>query len=104
MLSEKQFLREIDETVEFYEKCIGSFAARTRQMIECEGCITALSKLVVSPEIQEGFKVLCDCGKLDRSFEALVVKYSHLFSEGVVEAAKWRMDNYGKLLDTSKNS
>ncbi|MCY3624915.1 MAG: hypothetical protein OXH71_05125 [Candidatus Dadabacteria bacterium] len=101
MLSQKQFLREVDETIEVYEKCIGSFAVRTRQMIEREGYIKALSKLVCSSELQKGFKILRDCGKLEYSFEALTVKYSHFFSKGVVEAAKWRLDNRDILLDSN---
>jgi len=103
MLSEKRFFREVDEMVELYERHIGSFAARTRQMIEREGRIKALSRLAVSANLQKGFMILRDRGKLDHSFEALIVKNSHLFSDKaeVVEAAKWRLDNSDKLLDDS---
>ena len=32
------------------------------------------------------------------SFEALVVKYAHLFSNDTVQAAQWRLDNPDGLL------
>lgn len=98
MLSKQSLLREIEETIKLYEETIGAAASRTRPMVEQYGPINALSKLVISPNLQQGFKALRDRGQLNRSFEALVVKYPHFFSNDAVEAAQWRLDNEGKLL------
>ena len=98
MLSKRSLLREIEESITLYEEAIGFAASRTRQMIERDGPINALSKLAISADLQQGFKVLRDRSQLDRSFEALIVKYSCFFCNDVVDAAQWRLDNEGKLL------
>lgn len=96
-LSEQALLRDVEYVIVLYEEVIGSAASRTRQMIERDGAINALSKLAVRPDLQKGFKVLRDSGQLDHSFEALIVKYQCLFSKDVVEAARWRLENADNL-------
>ncbi len=97
-MSEQALLEDIEIVIKLYEEVIGGFAARTRQMIDREGAIHALSKLAVSADLQHGFKVLRDKGKLNLTFEALIVKHPNFFSLDVVEAAQWRLDNADKLL------
>lgn len=97
-MSEQALLLEIEAAIDSYEHAIGNVAARTRQMIERDGAINALSKLAISADLQQGFKVLRDRGQLDQTFEALIVKYPELFSRNVVEAARWRLDNAEQLL------
>ena len=60
-------------------------------MIAEHGAIEALSRLIVSSDLQRGFKVLRDSDQLDKTFESLVVKYQLLFKTDVVEAAQWRL-------------
>ena len=96
-MSEQELLRDIEGAIALYEEAIGSAASRTRQMIEREGAINALSKLAVSADLQKGFRVLRDRGQLDHSFEALIAKYPGLFSNDVVAAAQWRIKNAKKL-------
>ena len=93
-----EFLAEVNEAIEVYEDAIGGFAARTRQMIDKYGAVDALSKLVQSPDLQSGFRVLRDQNELDRTFEAVIVRHPDLFQEQVVEAAQWRLDNADELL------
>ena len=90
-------LRDIEGVIALYEDAIGAAASRTRQMIERDGAINALSKLAVSADLQKGFRVLRDRGQLDSSFEALIGKYPCLFPNDVVEAARWRLQNADKL-------
>jgi hypothetical protein len=52
---------------------------------------------VVNADLQQGFKVLRDHGRLDKTFEALVIKFQHLFKPEVVQAAKWRLENPNEL-------
>jgi hypothetical protein len=92
-MSEKAFLDDVKKAIELYEEANGYAANRTRQMITDHGEIKALSLLMVSPDLQQGFKVLRDSSQLDKTFESIVVKYQHLFEPGVVEAAQWRLDH-----------
>ncbi len=91
------FRAEVKQAIEIYENTIGRAAARTRRMIEQLGEIEALSRLMVSAELQQGFKVLRDEKQLDKSFEALVIRFQDLFRPDVVEAAQWRLANPYKL-------
>lgn len=92
-MSEAAFKIEVEKVIKLYEEVIGREATRTWPMIEKFGEIEALSRLVVSPELQKGFKVLRDSKQLDKTFEALVVRFQHLFKPKIVEAAQWRLDN-----------
>ena len=97
-MSEKSFEDEVRHVIEVYENAIGHTATRTWQLITKYGEIEALSRLVVSPDLQKGFKVLRDRGQLDHTFEAVVVRFQHLFKSNVVQAAKWRLNNANALL------
>jgi len=92
------FISEVNEAIEVYEEAIGGFAARTRQMIENLGAVNALARLVQSPDLQRGFRVLRDRNELDRTFEAVITRHADLFQDQVVEAAQWRLDNADELL------
>jgi hypothetical protein len=92
-MSEAAFADEIEKTILLYEQAIGRPATRTRNMIAERGEIDALSSLVVSSDLQQGFKVFRDRQQLDKTFEALVLRFSSEFSRDVVEAARWRLDN-----------
>ncbi len=93
-----EFITEVNEAIDLYEKLIGSVASRTRQMINNYGMVEALSRLVVSADLQSGFKVLRDQDNLDSTFEAIVVRHPELFQVPIVEAAQWRLDNPHDLL------
>jgi len=87
------FLAAVAETIEIYEQMTGHAASRTRQMIQEYGEVRALSRLMISGDLQQGFRVLRDNGQLEHTFEALVVRFSHIFSAETVRAAQWRLDN-----------
>ena len=93
-----EFITEVNEAIALYEKLIASVASRTRQMIDRYGAVGALSRLVISADLQSGFKVLRDQDNLDDTFEAIVVRHSGLFPNESVEAAQWRLDNPHDLL------
>ena len=67
-------------------------------MIANYGEVEALSRLMVSADLQQGFKVLRDLNQLDKTFEALVVRFQHLFKPDVVQAAQWRLAHPYELL------
>jgi hypothetical protein len=97
-MQEAAFRAAVAHAVELYEHAIGHAASRTRNMIETHGEIEALSRLMISPDLQQGFRVLRDSGQLDQTFEAVVVRFRHLFPDEVVQAAQWRLDNPHSLL------
>jgi hypothetical protein len=92
-MPEDEFKREVEHTLELYEKLSGRAATRARPMIRDYGEKEALSRLMISADLQQGFKVLRDRGHLDRTFEALVVRFKHLFKTDVVTAAQWRLEH-----------
>ena len=84
---------EVETAIEAYESTIRGAATRTRRMIE-DGCeIDSLSRLMKSADLQQGFKKLRDAKQLDKTFEAVVVRFRDLFEPDVVESAQWRLDN-----------
>jgi len=96
-MSEENFHSQVAQAITLYERTIGHAAARTRQMIEDYGEKETLSRLMKSADLQQGFKALRDSNQLDATFEAIVVRFSELFSADVIEAAKWRLENAHKL-------
>lgn len=97
-MNEIEFTEEVQKVVIIYEREIGHAASRTRQMVDRLGEREALSRLMISGDLQQGFKVLCDRGLLDKTFEALVVRFKDLFKKEVVQAAQWRLDHPNDLL------
>jgi len=89
---------EIERAIHEYEQIIGHAATRTRQMIDRYGEVEALSRLMISPDLQQGFKALRDRDQLDLTFEAIVVRHPDLFNDDAVQAAQWRLDNPHDLL------
>lgn len=83
--------RAVDEAIAVYEQKTGVPASRTWPLIRQHGHVEAISRLVCSAELQQGFKVLRDSDALDMTFEALVVRHGDLFRDSVVEAAEWRL-------------
>ena len=98
-MSEAALKAEVVKVIKIYEEVIGHPATRTWPMIEKYGVIEALSRLMISPDLQTGFKALRDINQLDKTFETLVVRFKHLFKPNIVEAAQWRLDNPYELLD-----
>jgi len=92
------FLREVEQAIQLYEGAITHAATRTRNMIAQYGVIEALSRLMVTPDLQQGFKVLRDRDQLDKTFEAVVVRFQHPFAPDVIQAAQWRLTHPYDLL------
>lgn len=96
-MTDAALLSKIDRTIAVYERTTGHTATRTRQMLERYGAIDALSRLMVSADLQQGFKALRDSGQLLQTFEALVVEYPEIFPKSAVDAAQWRLDHAHEL-------
>jgi len=88
----------VEQSIQLYEAINGHNASVTRQMIQKHGAVVALSRLVVTSDLQQGFKVLRDSGELDKTFEAIVLRFQERFPPEVVEAARWRLEHPFQLL------
>ena len=56
------------------------------------GTVDAISRLVISGDIQSGFQKLADLGLIDWTVEAAVTKFPDEFSRDVRIVAAWRLD------------
>lgn len=54
-MSEGAFRDEVEHAIRLYEREIGHAATRTRPMIDEYGEVEALSRLMVSADLQQGF-------------------------------------------------
>jgi hypothetical protein len=68
------------------------------------GTVKAIKKLVVSGDIQSGFKRLVGLGLRDCTIEAAVLKYPTHFTRGELEAAKYRLDQAMAGVGSAKGS
>ena len=90
-----EYCQELENAITLYEKTIGHFASRTRNLIQNLGNIGALEKLMESHDLQRGFKILRDNDLLDKTFEATMIKFQNeiSFKENAIKVAKFRYDN-----------
>lgn len=60
-------------------------------MQQCHGTVEAISRLVISGDVQSGFSKLHKLGLLDHTIEAAVLKYPDEFSQQAHECAVFRL-------------
>src|SRR5690606_11715894 len=66
-------------------------ASRTWQLIEREGILEAVDRIVSRPSASQGYRVLVEMGLEDMAFENLVLSFSGSFSAAAVERAQSRI-------------
>ena len=73
---------------------LGYNPARFIQMLQDSDAVSLAKRLVVSGELQDGFKKMKALGRLDLTMENLMLnpKYSELFTKQELAAAKWRLE------------
>jgi len=74
-----------------------TLASRTRQMIKRYGIIGAAERAVNRKIEAMGYKVLVDIGLHDLTFEAVIVRFPEVFSQQIVELARSRLEEMGKI-------
>jgi len=89
------YIQKINDAIQLYEEAIGHFASRTHTLLQNYGNIGALEVLMDNVELQKGFKTLRDKNLLDRTFEAIMVKYKDDidFNKNAIEIAEFRLKN-----------
>lgn len=60
-------------------------------MRRSHGTVEAISRLMVSGDIQSGFKRMCELGLREYSMENVVLMFPENFKKPVREAAAWRL-------------
>jgi hypothetical protein len=87
--------QDINDVIKLYEDVTGHFASRTHTLILNCGNIGALEALMDNVKLQKGFKTLRDKNMLDKTFEAVMVKYKNEidFDKSAVKIAEFRLKN-----------
>ena len=98
----EELRQDIERCLAIYERVIGTYASRTRNMISDHGEIEAISRLMLSGEAQFGFKKLRKSGHENELFESIVLRHQNEFRPEVVEQAQWRLDNADSLPDATR--
>ncbi len=72
-------------------------ATRFLQMVSDAGGLSAARTLLSAPGVSDGFAALWQCGRLDLTVEALVLKspWRTLFSQHDLEVARKRLEDLG---------
>lgn len=97
-MASPQLIQAVDRAIQAYEEILGGYAARTRPMLERYGYVGALSRIVQSADMQNGFRALRDRELLGITFEAVVIQFQIEFDRHSIASAQWRLDNADQLL------
>jgi hypothetical protein len=93
-------LRFHEEMLQIYHRAKAECdypATRFLQMVSETGGLSAARTLLSAPGVSDGFAALWQCGRLDLTVEALVIKspWNSLLSEHELEVARKRLDELG---------
>jgi hypothetical protein len=80
----------IDETIRRAQQR-GYYPTVFQRMRAQYGTVSAIEKLVISGEVQSGFKRLQELGLLAWSIEASVIKFPEKFTNAANECAEFRL-------------
>ncbi len=80
----------IDETIRRSREC-GYYPTTFIGMRQRYGTVNAISRLVVSGDIQSGFRRLVELNLINYTIEQAVITFPNEFSVEVYQAAKWRL-------------
>lgn len=93
---EQQFHRDI---IHMYEAAIRECRYNAHEfirMVSEDGALATTRRLLRAPHVQTGFTRLWECGRLDLSLEALILKpeYTDLFTDEERHIARNRLQEY----------
>jgi hypothetical protein len=72
---------------------LGYHPTRFEQMLDDQGALGLVRKLIKSGEIQDGFKAVVKLGRKDLTMESIMLEpqFKSLIAAGELEAATWRL-------------
>lgn len=73
---------------------LGYNPTRFTEMLSTRGGVATAKRLVASGEIQDGIRRIVELGHPELSMESIMLEpqFSELFTEGELEAARWRLE------------
>jgi hypothetical protein len=88
----QRFFQDCDEC----EKALGYHPTRFREMLADLGPIETARRVIISPQIPEGFSILWEKGRLDLTTEVKVLsrRFCRLFAEDLLLRARKRLQQY----------
>ena len=94
---EKQFHQAMIDIYETAKRECGYNATRFLQLVGSKGGVAAAKQLIYKPGGTDGFATLWECGRLDLSVEAHVLKpeYRELFTDEERELCIERLKEFG---------
>ncbi|EIN00423.1 hypothetical protein WQE_15371 [Paraburkholderia hospita] len=103
-------LRDIWEAVYAYEEVLFQEhgrrlrAGHTRRSITARGELNAIEEIVKRRSVTDGFHRMRNAGLFDKTFEAVVLRHPHDFSQAAIESATAKLNQWETGLDTSSGS
>jgi hypothetical protein len=75
-------------------KNLGYNPTKFMAMLDSMEAVSLAKKLVASGEIQDGMQKIVDLGHPELAMESIMLElgFARLFTEGELEAARWRLD------------
>lgn len=94
---EKEFWTAVNIAEEFKTAINGKTTrlSRTRQKYNRDGAKKCVEDLATRPEITDGFRVLAENGRMDLTFEAVLLRHASQFEESAVRTAKTKLLDNG---------
>lgn len=92
------FVDDVFAAVQHYRHAHGGGSAggRTWPMLYRKGCVATVSELIMRKDGTLGFKTLLAAGFAEYSYEAVALRWPHLFTPEVLAAARARLTAAGK--------
>ena len=98
MTREDEFDAACREAINDCRRMIPPYRATTwLRMIEQHGAVEAAKRLVISADIQSGFKELVERDRSDLTIEFALLnpRWANLFDSELLDAARWRLRQAG---------
>lgn len=94
---EKEFWTAVNIAEEFKTAENGKTTrlSRTRQKYNRDGAKKCVQDLATRPAMTEGFRILADNGRVDLTFEAVLLRHANQFDESTVDIAKTKLRDNG---------
>jgi len=94
---QKQFEKELFKLYELAKIKCNYNATRFLKMLHELGGVATATQLVLSPEFSQGLTAMWECGRLDLTVEATVLRepWRQLFNEDVLSAAQAKLQSLG---------
>jgi ribosomal protein L20A (L18A) len=71
-------------------------ASRTWQMIKRHGVIEAVERAVKRPTVTQGYTMLVEMGLQEHAFEAVILRYTEVFSGEAIQISQQRLLEWSK--------